>query len=161
MGASNPLLNGYKHSFASIELNIAGKRYNGFTTLNYSDDVERSDVRGNHAIRRGRTKGQYSCEGSITIESEEHETLLADLGDGFYDAGFDITATYADDSAPTITDKLIGCQFAGTGRSNSEGSDGLGVELDLDITYIMWNGKKPFRRMPEATSKPAGPNRGR
>ena len=156
-----PLINGYRHSFASIELNVNGRRIVGFAALNYSDSVERGKVRGNHPVALGMTRGDYDAEASLTLYNEEWDELATALGDGLYDAVFDITATFADDNAPTVTDKIIGCRFKKIGKSNSQGTDGTTVEKDLDLDHIEWSGKKPFKKMPQGTGGTGGGRPGR
>lgn len=152
-----PLINGVRHSFASIELSIDGKRRPLFNAVNYSDSVSRERVRGNHPIAAGFTRGEYEAEAGITLYSEEWGELVAEFGDGIYDKVFDIVATYADEGAPTITDKLVGCRLRSVGRDNSQGAEGATVEKELDVTYIQWNGRLPFKRMPQGDSSNSGP----
>lgn len=151
-----PKVNGHRHSFASLELNIDGKRRPLFNAVNYSDSVSRERVRGNHPIAAGFTRGEYEAEASITFYSEEWGELAEEFGNGLYDKVFDVVVTYSEDDGPTITDKLIGCRLRSIGRDNSQGAEGASVEKELDVTYIEWNGRKPFARMPQGDSSSGG-----
>jgi hypothetical protein len=142
-----PLINGNRYSFASIELNVAGRRFIGFSEINYSDNLEPGEVRGAHAQPLGHTQGDYSSEASITMYEEEFNELLDVLGDNFRSARFSVVVSYADEGQKVVTDEIVGCHIGQIEKSRSQGTDGLGVPVTLHPHFIKWNGRNPLPRM--------------
>lgn len=142
-----PLINGVRHSYASIELDVNGKKFYGHREISYSQDLEPGEVRGAHAQLLGRTRGDLKAEGSLTTYLGEWKKLLSALGNGYMEKSFDITVSYAEDGQPTVTDKLRGCRIKKVEESHSQGTDGLTVKIDLHIMWIEYDGKKPLNKM--------------
>lgn len=132
-----PLVNGVRYSFASIELSVAGKVILGAKEIAYTETLEPGELRGTSSQLLGRTAGDYSVEGSMTLYREEFDDLLGTLGEGYLRKVFDVTITYADEGAPTKTDKLVGCRIKSVEQSNSQGTDGLEVQLQLHVMYLV------------------------
>lgn len=151
MGIQYPAINGVRHSFASIDLTVKGKRFVGFKEVNYNQDLEPGEVRGAHPELLGRTIGDLKNDGSLTLYEEEWKELLEALGDGYMQQSFDITVSYSHGNEAinigVTTDELIGCRIKKIDKSRSQGTDGLEVKLDLHIMRIKLDGK-------EAISKP-------
>lgn len=147
MSISYPLVNGVRYSFSSIKLTFNGKQVVGFKEISYKQTKEPSAVRGAHPQKLGRTQGELEEESSLTVYEEEWNELLDILGDGYMDAVFDITVTYATNELVTrvVTDKIFGAQIKGIDKSRSQGPDGLEVKLDLDVMEIHLDGKKPLK----------------
>ncbi len=141
------MINGRRYSFASVKLKVAGREYVGVKEVSYNWKIERSKVRGANIQPLGMTRGEYDCEGSITFYKEEYDELIAALGNGYGEAVFDVSVTYADVGQPTVTDELRGCSLAGGEKSPSQGTDALEVKCDLSVSYILENGKKALRGM--------------
>ncbi len=135
-----PLVNGARHEWSSIEVKIKGATTIGIKEMSYNDKLEPSKVYGLHAQPLGRTRGVYTAEASITLLLDEANTLIQALGDGFKEVVFDITCAYSEGGA-TITDEIIGCRVKGLDQSLSQGADGAARKFDLDVMYIIWNGK--------------------
>jgi hypothetical protein len=142
-----PLINGRRYSFASCRLRIGGREITGFKEISYTHSMERTKVRGVGAQPLGMTRGEYEAEGSVVLYREDWDELRDALGDGFMESIFDIAVSYADEGQTTKTDELRGCSFASNEKNPSQGTDALEVSLDLDVTYILENGKKPLRNM--------------
>jgi hypothetical protein len=134
---SYPLINGRRYSFASIEININGEAILGCKELQYTEALEPGEVRGAGPQVLGRTLGDYSVEGSVTVYREEWDAILEKLGAGYMAKVFDVVATYAEEGAPTKTDKLAGCRIKNVEQSNSQGTDALEVKLDLHVFYLL------------------------
>lgn len=146
-----PLVNGTRHEWTSIEIKVKGQIVLGVKELSYNDKLEPTKVYGVHAQPLGRTRGVYSAEASITLLLDEANTLIQTLGDGFKEQVFDITCAYSEGSS-TITDEIIGCRIKGLDQSLSQGSDATARKFDLDVMYIVWNGKEslnsPLKGLP-------------
>lgn len=142
-----PLINGRRYSFASVILKINGRQVVGVKEVSYNWKIDRAKVRGTNIQPLGMTRGEYDCEGSLTFYKEDYDELIANLGDGYGEAVFDIAVSYADVGQPTVTDELRGCSLGGAEKSPSQGTDALEVKCDLSITYILENGRKALRGM--------------
>jgi hypothetical protein len=139
-----PLINGRRYSYASVKIRVGGTEYTGVKEISYSWSIERSKVRGVGIQPLGMTRGEYDCEGSITLYREDYDELITSLGNGYAEAIFTIAVSYADEGQSTVTDELRGCSLAGAEKSPSQGTDALEVSCDLSIAYILENGKKPL-----------------
>lgn len=137
-----PLINGHRHDFSSIECSMKGKRQLGLKSLDYGHGLEPGKVSGTSAQKLGRTRGMYEAEGSFEMYLHEWEEFKAVLGDGFMEVPFDITANYAETGQPIITDKLAGCRITKVNKSGaSDSSDPITVKVELDVMYLLENGK--------------------
>jgi hypothetical protein len=145
-----PNVNDRAYSYASIELDIDGDLYYASKSINYSDNMEPGELRGQSQHRLGRTAGDYKAEASLELSREEWEILRAKFGDGFMLRSFDIQVSYSEDNMPLITDEVVGCRIKKVDYSNSQGPDASMVKLDLDVTYIKHNGSVPFKFNPQA-----------
>src|SRR4051812_25063026 len=141
--AQYPLINGVRYSFSSIELALDGATMIGFKELSYKAALDPGEVRGAAAQLIGRTRGQFSADGALTLYRQEFDELVARLGPGFMERSFPIAAMYADEGQPTVCDQLIGCRIKNVDKSSSEGSEALTVKLDLHIMLIRFNGVSP------------------
>lgn len=148
MAIEYPLVNGERHDFAALEIEIqtpdGPKRFKGFKAVNYSIALEPGMVRGTGARKIGRTRGEATEEGSLEMYLAEWDELRAALGDGYMRAVFDISVTYGAEGVLVTTDQLVGCRIKKVDKSHSQGADGLVAKLDLDIMKIFENGVDPI-----------------
>lgn len=145
--ASFPKINGVVFDFSSIELDINGEIFTDVEEITYSHTLEPGEMRGTKAELLGRTRGEYSAEGSITFRKPAWTRLIDSLGDGYLEQSVDITVNYAEEGEDTITDKLFGARFTAPENSHSQGSDPLNVSVDLSIIRIEENGNVPILGM--------------
>lgn len=140
------LVNGNAYDYSSITLDVAGGGDLSllFTEIAYSQALEPGKLKGTHPQTLGRTRGEHSAEGSITVYLATYYDILAKLGDGYMEVEWDATVTYADTGQPTKTDVLHRCRITNEDKSHSQGSDPLVVALDLDIIMIKSDGKYPI-----------------
>lgn len=143
-----PLVNGHRHSYASVEIGLLGKIYRGVKSVDYADSLKPGKLYGTGPEVVGRTRGQYEPKASIELYRAEFENLLADLtagGLGFGEVAFDITVTYGDESTPTTTtDTIEACRITDPSTAGTEGTDPTTVKLELDPLRILWNGAAIF-----------------
>lgn len=147
MATEYPMVNGHRYDFSSVEARIKGKLYKGFKSVNYSQNLEPGEARGNHAQRLGTTRGELKAEADAEMYREEFDELIRDLGDGFMEARFPIVVSYADDGQKVSTDTLHTVRITGVENSNGQGTDALAVKLTLSPDWVDYNGKKPLKRM--------------
>lgn len=138
------LINGKVYDFSSIELVAGPQTFTNLQEVTYSDSLEPGILRGTSAKKKGRTRGEYDAEGTISFYKGDLSSLLstlAALGKGGYgEAEFDINITYSEGLDNVITDTLVGCRITDIEDSHSQGSDALTVSLTLDIMEISRNG---------------------
>lgn len=148
MAIEYPLVQGERHDFAQIEVEIdtpAGpKRFKGFKAINYKVALKPGEVRGTAARKLGRTRGEATEDGSLEMYLAEWDELRAALGDGYMRKSFNITVTYGADGVPVTTDSLEGCRIEEVDKSHSQGADGLVAKLTLNIMKILENGLDPI-----------------
>jgi hypothetical protein len=139
------LINGNTFDFSSIEITIGALSYTNVTEITYSDSLEPGILRGTSAKKKGRTRGEYDAEGSITIYKADLATILAELAalgvGGYMEASFDVTVTMSEGlvSIP-VTDSLVGSRITNIEDSHSQGSDALMSTLTLDLMELSRNG---------------------
>lgn len=138
-------INGKVYQYDNLEIVINGIPYPGIVEINYSDTLEPGILRGTSPFMRGRTRGSYEAEASLTIAKEDFEPVKAALirigRGGFGETEFLISVSYADPTSPLINDTIEGCRIKHQENSHSSGnSDGLVTKIDLSVFRIGWNG---------------------
>ena len=146
-----PTINGVRYDFSSIDVVIAGRRRQlGMRSIEYSHTLEPTKVRGAHAQPIGRTRGEYEAEASIVLykrEADELRSSLEALGGGYMEQSFELVVMYAETGQPVIVDRVVGCRIRSESDSHEQGSDALEETLELDVMYLVKNGKNPLTRM--------------
>jgi hypothetical protein len=143
------VINGNIYDYSSIVAIVNGLPYQGIVEITYSDSLEPGVLHGTGAVMRGRTRGPYQAEASMTFAKEDFEIFsdalaiqAAALGGGFGETTFPISVSYAEATRPTISDRIEGCRVMRVENSHSAGSgDALVTKVDLSIVRIRWNGK--------------------
>ena len=138
--ATYPLINGNKYDYSSIEIDIDGTLFTGVKEVSFTQGLEPGEVRGTRAELIGRTRGEYSAEGSMVVYAEEYAEIIAALGDGFMEKSFSVTMTYSDTNVPTQVNRLIGCRITNVEGGGSQGTDPLEVSLDLSVFRVETDG---------------------
>jgi hypothetical protein len=142
---SYPTVNGYRYSWASIVATIASgtvtQQLVGLKAISYSNSVARSEVRGEGRQRLGFTAGNVGSDCSFTILKEEWFNFIFALDQlgPYLDQPFDLAVSYSE-GAIVKTDTIVGCKIKKDAHDHSQGTDGLEVKVDLDITYILLDG---------------------
>lgn len=140
-----PLINGNRYDFSSIELQVQGRKFIGFTEISYSQELDRGYVYGAHSQPLGRTRGQLNMEASMTMLKEDYYELIAALGAGYMEVPFDISVTYADNGERTKNDQILGCTISGEENSHSAGNEGLAVSVTLSPMVIKTGGRNALK----------------
>lgn len=135
-----PLINGVRHSFASIELKLNNLIFIGFKSINYNRTRNRAFVRGNHPDPIGKTRGENEYKADTELYLAEFNMFQAELGPGYGDVFFQILVTYSENGFDTIQDVINGCTLDTTDVSQSQGSDPLVRKFDLNPLKILFNG---------------------
>lgn len=146
----NQIIRGHVYDFSSIQASVDGVTlFSSFQEINYNFSRDIGILRGNGSgIKRGRTRGEFNFEGSITLakrDAQELIAILAALGfGGFAEAVFDIIVTYFEPSNPVPTvDTLVGCTMTNGDNAHSRSPDPLVMSFDLDMMDQLYNGISP------------------
>lgn len=155
MSAPYPLINGVRHSWASIEIKVNDDIVLGITEINYDDTLDPSEVYGAGPRPIAFTLGKASFKGDFTILLEEFDALIQKLGAGWKAQSFDIIVTYDESGSglSTIVDTVKGCRITNTEGSNSSAnSDATVRKLPFKCLDILWNGLSSLPNQATATS---------
>lgn len=142
-----PLVNGNRYSWSSVVLKVAQQTIMGVKSINYSQEMKPGAVFGTHAQKIGRTRGDGlnpTC--IIELYKEEFDSLLQLLGDGFYEAEFEVVVSY-EEGLKIVTDKIHQCRIMKPDDSHSQSGDALTTKVDVDPMWIEYSGKKPLKNM--------------
>lgn len=143
--ADNPVINGHKYGWASIEANVNSTIAREFTEITYSTKGDPGKARGAGMRVLGRTRGEADHEGSISMLKKEANAFIARLGKGFMLKSFPITVSYDETGdGGVVTDKLTGCRITDVEDSPKQGNEPLQVKFSLHIMRIEYNGVNPF-----------------
>lgn len=143
---AGPAVNRIEYSHTSVNVDVDAIRRAGFTAINYSDNVERGEIRSNGSQQvEARTEGDYKAEADVEMLRSKFDAMVADLGDGFYDQEFNVTVhRKLLASSPVMTDTLVRCRFKGRNFESKPGTDGHVVKIPLDVDGLLINGRKPY-----------------
>lgn len=140
-----PLINGYRHSWASIEMKVLGRIITGVTEISYKNTVESEEVRGAGRQVLGETEGDLASEASMTLHKEDYYALLDALAPdktGAFDARFTVVVSYTAPNNRTYTDTILGARIKEGDHSHSRGTEGLTVTCPLSCRGILENGHR-------------------
>lgn len=135
-----PKVNGHVYDFSSVEINFKGLIYAGVSEISYTHGLEPGVLRGTRSGKLGRTRGEYTAEGSFSMYLEEWKLFRTALGPGFMERSFTATIHYSELGAPLQTDVLNGCRITNDEKSHSQGSDPLVAAITLDIMEVFEDG---------------------
>lgn len=144
MTVQYPVINGQRCDFSSIETDVNGVVQSGYKEISYSHKLDPGKLRGTSPEVLGRTTGEYSAEGSLTLYLAEWEQLRESLAPGYMVTSFDTTVAYNASGEPLQVDELIGCRITNVEKQHSQGTDPLTVKLTLDILKVIEDGDDPL-----------------
>lgn len=144
-----PLVNGVRHSWASIELKIANQIFYA-TAVNYSRKRNRTMVRQNHPDPVGKTRGANEYSSDLELLLAEFNQLQAALivaataagsNGGYGDVFFSVVVSYTESGLDTVTDTILGCTLDSTEAGNTEGTDPSKRKIELAPLKILFAGQ--------------------
>ncbi|UZX16559.1 hypothetical protein KQ693_05885 [Thermus sp. PS18] len=136
-----PTINGYIPDWGSIEVSVAGKKYEA-KEINYSIKAERTAVYGSQGKKLGYTRGHVDYEADVTLYIEDAVDLLNTLGNGYMEKTLDITVSYTLGNGRVVTDRLIGCRIKEVSDGHSQGNEPLTRKFSLDVAEVKLAEKK-------------------
>jgi len=143
MSAPYPLVNGARHSWASVEIKVNDDIILGITECNYKDSLDPTAVYGAGPRPIAFTLGRAEYDGDFSILLEEFNTLIQKLGAGWKSKSFDIIVTHDESGSglSTIVDTIKGCRITSTeSASSSANADPNVRKLPFKALDILWNG---------------------
>jgi hypothetical protein len=160
-GPSYPLVNGVRHSWASVGASAGGITYGGFTEINYAAKLDAQYVRGAGPLPIGTTTGQGSMTLDFTMLEEEFKMFVQTLGSpsllgggaGFMTSFFDLEVQksnegYIEGGMSTITDTMKVRITEVTAAMSTSNADGLVRKCTCLPLTMRFNGASPFPNMP-------------
>lgn len=136
-----PEINGVQHSWANLQVTIAGRAVTGITKISYKDSQTMENIYGAGVRPVGRGYGRIECEGAITLLRDEVEAIRnsSDTGRMQDIAPFDIMVQFLPvNGSSIVTHKLRDVQFKEDGMEVSEGDTSNATEIPLIMSKIDW-----------------------
>lgn len=152
MAARKPKYNGVTASWSNFSIKIRGEDVSfdpdDFVGLDWSSKLEPGKVRARGPAPVGRTEGEYSAEGKLSLLKGAARTFLRMLRDAHPDgkAGlveFDILGQwtpYSGDPDDLLEVELRGCRVGEHSGSQTPSSDAAVTELPLDVMRVFEDG---------------------
>ena len=138
---TTPLINGTRHSWASIRCNILGRTVTGITAISYDDTQNKENRYGAGIYPDHRGLGNYEASCSFTLYAYETEAIQKSLpaGKRLQDiAPFDIVVSFVNESNETVTHTIRNAEFTNNKRDMSQGDTGIEVEHEMIVSHIEW-----------------------
>lgn len=133
---------GTMQGWNSILVNMLGRDVEGISSIKYTDEVTKENVKGGGMFPVGRSTSNYEAEASITLFKEEVDALRSSLAKDkrLQDiAPFDITVEYQTDEGFILRDRIRNCEFTNTGVEVSQGDGTIAMEYKLIVSHIEYN----------------------
>lgn len=145
MAIEYPQINGFRPSWASIEIVINGKRYAGVKSINWKGGGEPGAVAGTGQVDIGRTRGKYKASGDMEIYLDEFEDIIKELGNGWQNKPIDIDTQWSEEGRATTHVQLRSVLLSEDDWSNADGTDASAVKLTLSMFLpVLTNGINPI-----------------
>lgn len=136
-----PLINGERHSWADVKINILGRTVIGITAVSYDDKQEKVNNYGAGIYPVSRGKGKYEANAKVTLHAYEVTAIQRAAGPGkrLQDIPpFDIVVAYLNENDQLVTDVIRNCEFTTNKRDLKQGDTVIEIELELIVSHIEW-----------------------
>lgn len=161
LGPSYPLINGVRHSWASVAISCGNVTYGGVVEVNYEPKLDAQYVRGAGPLPIGTTTGLGSMAADMTMLEEEFKMFALTLGSpgllgggaGFMTSFFNAEITksnegYIEGGMSTIIDTFTARITAVSAAMKADSGDALVRKMTLLPITMRLNGASPFPNMP-------------
>jgi len=140
---SEPLINGVRHSWADVKVNLLGRTISGITSVGYDDKQDKVNNYGAGVFPVSRGRGKYEAGAKIALHAYEIDAITKALGKGkrLTDVPmFDVTVVFMPvGSDGLITHVIRNCEFTMNKREIKQGDTVIEVELELITSHIDWD----------------------
>lgn len=156
-----PLINGVRHSWASVGITCGGITYGGVTEINYAPKLDAQYVRGAGPLPIATTTGQGSMTADMTMLEEEFLAFMGTLGSpgligggaGFMTSFFNAEIQksnegYVEGGMSNVTDTFTARVTEVSAAMSAGSGDALVRKLTLLPITMRLNGVSPFPNMP-------------
>jgi hypothetical protein len=134
------LINGVRHSFASLTFKLDGQEFVGFSKVDYSRKRERGMPYGPNPDALGKTRGQNKYTFKVTVYTAEFLNFVtAHFGPGYGDAQFVCQLSINENGMDPQSVMAINCTIDESTVSASAGVDATTVDLDFGPTKLIFN----------------------
>jgi len=140
-------VNGDAFDWGSITILAANDTLHGIKSIKYKDGIESSFQYGASRARapRGRTRGKYTCEASMTLFKDSAHAFRQRLhllsgGRGYGQVDFNVNLQFFENGSDFQNILLVNCRYGGTDASDEENTDSLTEDIALRPFYIVRNG---------------------
>jgi len=136
-----PLINGRAYDFAQINMLISGVVVPSISSIEYSEEQEKTNNfgAGDRPVSRGH--GAIDAKAKITMSMNDVEALRASATDGslLKLPAFDVVVVFLHPtSAKVVTHTLKNCEFLSDGVTGSQGDTDLKRDFDLVCSHITY-----------------------
>lgn len=161
LGLKYPLINGVRHSWASVSIKAGGITWGGITEINYAPKLDAQYVRGAGPLPIATTTGQGSMTADMTWLEEEFNSFMQTLGSpgligggaGFMTSFFTAEITksnegYIESGLSTVVDQFTARITEVSAAMTTSSGDALVRKLTLLPLTMNLNGASPFPNQP-------------
>jgi hypothetical protein len=138
-----PLINGIRHAWGSVKVNLLGRTVSGITAISYEEKQEKVNNYGAGTFPVSRGLGKYEASAKVTLHSYETDAIIKSLGTGkrLVDiAPFDIVVTFMAEGSDLLVNHVIrNCEFTSNKRDLKTGDTVIESEYDLIVSHIEWS----------------------
>jgi hypothetical protein len=143
--AAAPLINGYRFSFASLEITAQigatdTELFIDVDDIGYEESLEIEYRYGTSRQPIGWTSGTYTPgEGVLQMGKSTFQQMVQKVGPGWLGILITMNASYADIGEPLTVDTVIG-RISGAADSHQQGPGALVTNVKLKLFTILRNG---------------------
>lgn len=140
---STPYINGKRHAWTSIQINLLGRTVTGVSAISYDDNTDKGNNHGAGQFAVSRGEGNYTAKCKIKLHKYEVDAILKSIPGSRIQAipEFDVVVSYVPKGQDlAITDVIRNCEFTNNGVDVKQGDTVIETEYELIISHINWGG---------------------
>lgn len=137
-----PLINGIRHSWSSITVEVYGTVLIGITAINYRDRQNIVNEHGAGTMPVDRKIGNYEAFCTMKIKRYEMDRITQNLPPGTRLQDLppvSVTVAYVNKSDKMVVDIIHNLQWLDRKAESEQGSTTLEAELEAVISHVSWN----------------------
>ncbi len=137
-----PYINGTRHSWADVKVNLLGRTVTGITAISYEDKQEKVNNYGAGVNPVSRGIGKYEASAKITLHAYEVEAIQRAIpGKRLQDIEpFDIEVVFMPKGSDTLVSHTIrNAEFTSNKRELKQGDTVIEIEFELIVSHIEWD----------------------
>lgn len=149
MADAYTIINGaaYGHNNHEARLNQKVRRF--ITEIEYDHELENGEQRGNGPLQLSDVDGDYKPSLKVTMAMGQAQEIIDELGDGYMQKWWPFTLSFAREGLKLININFGRVKIKKESDSSKSGNEGLNTTWELQLYYIIKNGKKPVKGIVE------------